>query len=396
MNIINFVESLDKRTLLFLSAVVIIAATIISVFRAFFNRERSAIIYTGGFILGLAGILTNPSWSGLHVDILINGFYFFLVWGQRSNNGADRAWPRRFWSYLGAWLSLQLIFIFIVDSIQLRLILNSCILAALSVEYLAALEGRRHRLPSTILWLARAVILSQVLVNVTMIVCIALADDPVSARLYDSFLQNCSLIILTFYLVLWAQVIMGIEVAELIEELKLNNHTLEKIAVTDTLTCLFNRYHFNKRANDEIARAKRYGESLSLIMYDLDHFKRVNDTWGHPTGDTVLKHTAAIVAEQIRDPDTLFRWGGEEFLILAPHTSLGGAVHLAEKVRNAISAATFPDVGKVTASFGVAEWEQGQSSEVWLHHADQALYCAKNGGRDRVASFVSSAGSSRA
>jgi diguanylate cyclase (GGDEF)-like protein len=180
--------------------------------------------------------------------------------------------------------------------------------------------------------------------------------------------------------------------SELIEELKRNNIILRNLAVTDTLTCQFNRLQFDERANGEIERASRYGDPLSLIMYDLDHFKRVNDTWGHLIGDEVLRRSAAIVKSQIRDPDTLIRWGGEEFLVIAPHTPLAGAVSLAEKIRKAIAAESFPEVGHVTASFGVAEWEPGQSAELWLHHADQALYSAKNSGRDRVASF-SQAGS---
>jgi diguanylate cyclase (GGDEF)-like protein/hemerythrin-like metal-binding protein/PAS domain S-box-containing protein len=174
--------------------------------------------------------------------------------------------------------------------------------------------------------------------------------------------------------------------AGLTEELLSKNAALRKMAQTDELTGLNNRYYFDRRIDEEIERAERYATPMSLLLIDLDHFKQVNDTWGHDLGDQVLIHIAAILQKQIRRPDILARWGGEEFILLATQTALPGGIVLADKLREAISSHPFEDVGQVTASFGIAERLGGESYGSWFRRADQALYQAKNLGRNRVVS----------
>lgn len=167
---------------------------------------------------------------------------------------------------------------------------------------------------------------------------------------------------------------------------------LEEVASTDRLTGAWNRRRFEEAALPEIALAHRRREPLSLLMFDLDHFKRVNDTYGHGTGDAVLAATAETVRHQLRASDSLVRWGGEEFLVMAPATRLDGALGLAEKLRKAIAAIPFPGVGQVTMSLGVAEYLRGESLAAWIERADQALYQAKARGRNCVAASESLAG----
>ncbi|MBP1770981.1 MAG: hypothetical protein H6P99_144 [Holophagaceae bacterium] len=157
---------------------------------------------------------------------------------------------------------------------------------------------------------------------------------------------------------------------------------LEEAASTDRLTGAWNRRRFEEAALPGIALAHRRREPLSLLMFDLDHFKRVNDTYGHGTGDVVLVATAEAVRGQLRASDALVRWGGEEFLVMAPATRLDGALGLAEKLRKAVAAIPFPGVGQVTMSLGVAEYQRGESLAAWIERADQALYQAKAGGRN--------------
>jgi len=159
---------------------------------------------------------------------------------------------------------------------------------------------------------------------------------------------------------------------------------LQKLALSDPLTGLGNRAGLMASMEAEAKRAGRYGHPVSLVFFDLDHFKRVNDSWGHAAGDAVLKRAAALAGSLIRESDRLFRWGGEEFAVLAPDTSLAGASILAEKMRASMAAADFPDVGRQTASFGVAEWRTGETLGSWFERADSALYRAKNSGRNRV------------
>ncbi len=156
------------------------------------------------------------------------------------------------------------------------------------------------------------------------------------------------------------------------------------LSETDRLTGLYNKGKFNEVLQQEIQRAKRYKRPLSLIIFDIDHFKKINDTYGHKVGDEVLKELANIIKKNIRKTDFAARWGGEEFVILAPETNLEGAKKLAEKLRQAVENHKFPTVGKVTISLGVAQLEPDEKPEDFIVRADMALYKAKEGGRNRV------------
>jgi diguanylate cyclase len=159
---------------------------------------------------------------------------------------------------------------------------------------------------------------------------------------------------------------------------------LEQVAATDRLTGAWNRRRFEEAVLPEIALAKRRREPLSLLMFDLDHFKRVNDSFGHGIGDVVLAATAQVVRQHLRISDALIRWGGEEFLVMTPATRLEGAMGLAEKLRAAMAEIDFPNVGQVTMSLGVSEYALGEGLEAWIERTDQALYRAKAEGRNRV------------
>ena len=182
------------------------------------------------------------------------------------------------------------------------------------------------------------------------------------------------------------------ELASLTLELLAKNEALREKVTTDDMTGLNNRYFFDRRAGEEIERAERYKTPLSMIILDLDRFKNINDTFGHDVGDTILVSTASIIRQNIRKPDILARWGGEEFALVVPQTDLLGSAALAEKLREAIGSAHQPGVGTVTASFGVAEWIIGEPYESWFRRADQALYQAKGKGRNCVVCSSSESG----
>ncbi|SDI41770.1 diguanylate cyclase [Propionivibrio dicarboxylicus] len=168
-------------------------------------------------------------------------------------------------------------------------------------------------------------------------------------------------------------------------DLSLAHHNLERIAITDRLTGLFNRTKLDEVFTNELARAERYGESVAIIMADVDKFKSVNDTFGHQVGDSVLIEFAAILRNLVRDTDTPGRWGGEEFLVICSHADLNGAHILAERIRAAVAGHSFPVIGQKTCSFGVASYRPGDTAETLVSRADAALYEAKQNGRDRVA-----------
>ncbi len=160
---------------------------------------------------------------------------------------------------------------------------------------------------------------------------------------------------------------------------------LERLAFHDGLTGVTNRRHLEALLEEEAERCERHARVFSLVMYDLDHFKLVNDNHGHQTGDEILRAIARIVEERLRGSDVLGRWGGEEFMILLPETGLEGAAALAEDLRATVAATTFPGPGRVTISLGVAQYRPGEPLRDLIKRVDEAVYRAKNQGRNRVA-----------
>lgn len=159
---------------------------------------------------------------------------------------------------------------------------------------------------------------------------------------------------------------------------------LQLQANTDPLTGLFNRLKFNEALGSELARSQRHRTPLSLMLYDVDHFKAINDSHGHQVGDAVLIEISQWVLQRIRPSDLLARWGGEEFIILAPGSDGPMAYQAAERLRIAMQQAAFGRVGTLSCSFGVSHYRDGDTAETMLARADAALYRAKVGGRNRV------------
>lgn len=159
---------------------------------------------------------------------------------------------------------------------------------------------------------------------------------------------------------------------------------LLRISTTDALTGVSNRMKMTQLLEQELARAARYGGYFSVIMVDLDHFKEVNDRFGHAVGDDTLIACTQVLKKGLRNTDTLARWGGEEFLILCPGIDLAGAVTCAEHLRTALEAHNFSPVARQLASFGVTAYRSGDAVAELLNRADKALYQSKTQGRNRV------------
>lgn len=172
--------------------------------------------------------------------------------------------------------------------------------------------------------------------------------------------------------------------AEAHAQLTLKNRELEILSSTDNLTKIYNRAKIDDFLRREIDRARRYQRVLSIMILDIDHFKQVNDQYGHQTGDAVLKEFANIISNNLRQSDLFGRWGGEKFLIICPETDLPSACTVAEKLRKMIEEFSFSSVGHKTASFGVTCLTPGDDEESLIKKADEALYSAKNSGRNKV------------
>jgi diguanylate cyclase (GGDEF)-like protein len=195
---------------------------------------------------------------------------------------------------------------------------------------------------------------------------------------------------------LLARVRVHYRVKVLQDELREANARLESLAVTDGLTGLFNRRYFDSLLLSEVRRTLRYKTPLSVILIDLDHFKHVNDTYGHAMGDEVLRNVSKLISSHVRANDSAARYGGEELAIVLPGTTAAAAAEVAERLRIKLSQLTHclaENSVQKTASFGVADFDGEGSAigpEELLKRADQALYRAKQDGRNRVVTWSAS------
>lgn len=185
------------------------------------------------------------------------------------------------------------------------------------------------------------------------------------------------------------------QVAQFLSTIICNARLYQKVralSMIDGLTGIMNHLHLHKRLYVELLRALRYSRPLSCIMLDLDHFKIINDTYGHQAGDRILREVVEIIQAQVRELDVPARYGGEEFFIILPETGLDEALNVAERLREAVAQHGFfaeGNVIRVTASFGVASFPQAKimHKNELIRHADQALYQAKHDGRNRVVAY---------
>lgn len=208
----------------------------------------------------------------------------------------------------------------------------------------------------------------------------------------DGFTEGLLLVSLTLVLVQVA--LLGGYLSQLRSNLRKRNNELNdalarlnEFAVRDGLTGAYNRRYLVDAISREISRAERGGGVFSVAMLDIDHFKEINDAYGHQAGDDVLRQTVESIGANLREADTFGRWGGEEFLLLLPDTPLTGAATTAERARRQFETLTFDDLEpdlKITVSIGVAEWTRGETLDGIVARADEALYRAKFSGRNRL------------
>ncbi len=168
------------------------------------------------------------------------------------------------------------------------------------------------------------------------------------------------------------------------DKLERDHKEIELLSITDKLTALYNRTKIDRLFADELKRTERYGDGFSVILIDLDHFKSVNDSYGHQAGDSVLQELSRLLRACVRETDHLGRWGGEEFIVILPNADMACAMQLAEKLRKSIDEHSFSGVGHKTASFGVASYRAGDDVDSMTRRADNFLYLAKEAGRNQV------------
>ena len=324
---------------------------------------------TIGLALGgvaIAGVLvTNGAHPLLWLALVASaiGWPHLALWlGQRSRNPyrtelrslmADSALG-------GAWVALM----------QFNLLPSVVILIMLSMDKMA-IGGLR--------FLGRC----SVALGLACLAASAATGFPV--QLYTSMVQ----IIGCLPLLIAYPMVVGVTTYRLARRLREQNQLLSEISRTDGLSGLLNRRYWEEAVAAEFQRCQRHARAATLLMLDIDHFKAINDRYGHPVGDEVIRKVADILRASLRDEDVPGRYGGEELGILLPDTDAAGAEVLAERVRKRIEAAALSGHGlRATVSIGIAGLDpQDMEYSVWISHADRALYAAKERGRNRSVRF---------
>jgi len=355
------------------------------------RRQRHLGLYSSGYASGMAGLwlLSTQGWlppilSVVAANLLLAWFPLALFVGLRLWLRASPLWPWRFTGYLGGLVAALILGLTVWPSYQFRALAASVLAVVATVDVIVLLGISVKHLSRVLVGALVAVGGGFLVCNLVKIVLLLLPDSAATTMMADTPANVFSFSYALVFCVAWVGLVLVIDSVELIKVLEGKNAELRALATTDTLTGVGNRQALDVRAAAEVERARRYSHPLALILFDLDHFKAVNDAWGHETGDQVLRTAARTVVAGVRDADGVYRWGGEEFIVLVPHTDLRGAEALAESLRQALAGLTHPRAGRVTASFGVSAWQGDLTWQTWFQRADQALYAAKRKGRNRV------------
>ncbi len=373
---------------------------ILSLIQAFGYRSRANTVYALSLVLLECAFLFYNIPSGLLpspvpwlIVCMLSAAYFLQTVALRLMLGRTDCWPARFTVY--AALCIIAVFFFWVFNLPhyWRSLSASAMISLAAAESLNALYTERTNFRGTLLIPIIVAYLLFLLAHAVRIVLVL-----VTANTYQEFMGANAVTTGVFILTILFSVLSWglfsiLKTSILMEERDSQRAMLERLALTDKLTGIRNRNALDQILQSEMYAQERYRKNLSAILADIDFFKNVNDTWGHDTGDVVLKETAKRLAASIREADHLFRWGGEEFLIVLPETGLAGAVETAEKVRLAVSAIPIVPVGTVTVSFGAASRDDGETEESWFRRLDRALYLAKQNGRNRVEAAAPAAAS---
>ncbi len=278
---------------------------------------------------------------------------------------------------VGPTVALVISFYFLMDDLNARIIISGLIFSGHCFLALTILLRCKEAIVGRGKYLLTAGLMLTIGVLLIRIVNVAINPNAVSEMFSQTPMQ-----IMTFIAAFLSLILMSNGFVLMSKE-RADEHIMQ-MARTDQLTGVWNRFRLEEDVPQEIARLKRYGQPASLIVLDLDHFKQVNDQYGHVVGDLVLKEFCSVVQSCIRTTDILARWGGEEFVILLPNSGYINATPLAERIRVAVEKHKFPYNLKLTVSIGLTICQPSDSWDSWLNRADQALYRAKSEGRNRV------------
>ena len=355
------------------------------------QRKLASLYYVGGAFLAMSLAFSfirlvdyrTQNWSGPMFNLFFGLFFLLYFAGVRFYANLPN-WPKRFWFYLAVILSLQIPAVLFTHSYNYRVaaVTGMCIL--IFMDFLLSTRIHQARLKKIERMAIRIVMIGYPAYLLFRLIFNMihgaqerfLTDSTIESTItqFVALLSSC----------LFALVINMLDDRKVISMLENQNHFFEHQSYTDQLTGFHNRRYLEKIISDELSRHARYNHPMSMILLDIDHFKKINDQHGHPKGDQVLIELTKMISEQSRSCDISIRMGGEEFMILLPETDLQGAHDLAERIRTQIESLDQPVVCSYTVSLGVSEMNMDETFDAWYTRTDTALYLAKQKGRNRT------------
>lgn len=354
------------------------------------QRKLISLYYVSGAFLamsvGFVFILTKNDltqiWAGPLFNLML-GLFFLLYFAGVRFYASLANWPTRFWTYLGATLILQLPAVLFDHSYNYRVTAVTGMSILIFIDFLLATRTQLSRLKKAERISIQATLIGYPAYILTRLIFNIIEGTP-ERFLTDSTTESTvTQFVFLLSSCLFALVINLLDDRKVISMLENQNHFFEHQSYTDQLTGFHNRRYLEKIISDEISRHARYNHPMSMILLDIDHFKKINDQHGHPKGDQVLIELTKMISEQSRSCDISIRMGGEEFMVLMPETDLQGAHGLAERIRTKIESLAQPVFCSYTVSLGVSEMNLDETFDTWYARTDNALYLAKQQGRNR-------------
>lgn len=382
---------MDNFTLVIINALITLVFMTIILALALLRKDKSLYYFTMTFAFGALGALLlsrQGIWPRL-ISIIFYNLTLFLTHTLFSVGFRSffqlKPFPRRFWIYMAGFMLLISLFTYIQPSYSARKLISFMTLTVVLIDFYIAIRKifkTRSQIAAVGL---RLIILIELLFYGVFGVAQFFAKSQSASAFYDTSQAIKGVYIMQIVShVIWAAAILIIDNDRLMSDLKQKNQKLADIAFKDPLTGLYTRYYLDNELDFLIDNARHREQPLSLILFDLDNFKKINDTFGHDVGDSVLRQVSDIFKGLTRKQDVLCRWGGEEILLVMPDTKMIPASIIAKKMGQTLAETIFPKVGKVTVSGGVAEYEAKESLNTLFKRVDEALYLAKENGRNRV------------
>lgn len=385
---------IDALTINFILVILSIIYFITSYLIYKVRKERYLFYYSLTFIfLSLSYLILFyqkilPIWlSFVVMNIMILFSQIFIITGIRVLYTLTPI-PKRFLIYITVYTFLMLLFTYTQSNTNIRITIISFTISALLIDLLWVINKNKNKVASQVHKTLRSVIFFSIF-NWLSRVYFAFSVGKDTTYVVDQGITTVVYyIIALIFLSIWFALFIWLETTQSVIKLEEKNIELSKLALIDNLTKLANRHYFDHDIEFLTAITNRNKSNISMLMVDLDRFKLVNDTYGHLVGDEVLIHSSRILKDSVRTSDRVYRWGGEEFVIIVPETNNEQAGLVAEKICQNFREAHFDVIGNITVSIGVASYDKDEPLEDWFKRVDLALYQAKQTGRNRWVSWL--------